>query len=287
MDNLLNQGGEEEVIEQEIVEQDQEDETLETLGDELEDDGEEQEAPEIKMTTWTDDEGNEWEIPAAITPALMKNKDYTTKTQEVSEQKKALVAEKEAWKLQQQRDEEDKKLDSELFSVERDLEKYKNIDWDAEYERDPDNAQRHFMKAQQLNARKQDLTQQQQGRVQEKSQAAQQEVAKRFEEAKDWAVKNIPNYGPELLSKLDAYTESLGIDDAFLRANMSTKFMRVLYDGFVGHEVRSKAATKKPVKTNVTPLKQIKAKSAGTNRIDLSTASMDDYAAARRKGVGG
>lgn len=281
----LNEGGEEqEVIEQETADDNHEDDVVEALpGD---DDGEEQ-APEVELTTWTDDDGNEWEIPAAISPALMKNKDYTTKTQEVAEAKKALAAEREAWKLQQQRDDEDTKLDSELFSVERDLARYKDVDWHSLRQNDPDAASGHFQDMTLLRQRRDELAQQKQGRVQEKSQNAQQEVAKRFEEAKDWAVKNIPNYGPELLAKLDAYTESVGIGMDDLRANMSPKFMRMIYDGFVGHEVRSKAATKAPQKSNVMPLKQIKAKSTGTNRTDLTAASMEDYAAARRKGVGG
>jgi len=138
-----------------------------------------------------------------------------------------------------------------------------------------------------LRQRRDELAQSKQGRVQEKSQAAQHDVAKRFEEAKEWAVKNIPNYGPELLTKLDEYTESVGIDSNTLRSNMSPAYIRMIYDGFVGHQIRSKAANKTPQKSNVTPLKQIKAKSTGTNRIDLTTASMSDYYKARKKGVGG
>ena len=274
---------------EEITEEIIEDETqeAETLVDVADDDSED-EAPEVELTTWTDDDGNEWEIPAAISPALMKNKDYTTKTQEVAAARKALEEQQEQWKQQQQRDEEDIKLDSELFSVESELKKYENVDWDRlEETNGPDDAQRHFRKMQLLQQQKANLSQTKQGRVQEKSQAAQHDVAKRFEEAKEWAVKNIPNYGPELLTKLDDYTESVGIDQNALRSNMSPAYMRMIYDGFVGHQIRSKAANKTPQKSNVTPLKQIKAKPTGTNRIDLTTASMSDYYKARKKGVGG
>ena len=249
-------------------------------------DGEGQEdAPEIEMTMFVGDDGVEYEVPASLAPSLMKNKDYTSKTQQLAEQRKEIEARAAELEERAKRDEEDYKLEGELFSVEQQLKNYENVNWDQlEETNGPDDAQRHFRKMQLLQQRKSELSNAKQERLTAKSQSAQQSVAKRYEETEQWAVQNIPNFGPELIADMKAYSDSLGYDSAELQSNMSPKFMKMLYDGYTGNKIKQKAATPKAqAKPNITPLRQVKAKSGTTTRKDPDNMTMAEYRAWRKK----
>lgn len=276
--------------EQETVETEEEIEEVaetEEATDEVEEtEGEDQ--PEVKMTKWTDDEGVEWEIPENIAPALMKNKDYTQSKQALADQRRALEDERKQWAEQQKRDEEDFKIEGELFNIEERLKQYQNVNWGDLRIQDPDGANGHFQDMQLLQQRKQELSQTKQSRMQEKSQAAQQSVAKRHEETNAYISNNIPDWSPELANNMEKYALEAGFDADSMMSNMSPAFMKILYDGYKANEIRKRATTPKPKQTGkVMPLKQVGAKSNPTNRVDLNTASMDDFYKSRMRGVGG
>ena len=130
VETIIDDGGEEETIE-ETVEQE--------VTAENEDDG-----GEMEMTTFVGDDGIEYEVPASLAPSLMKNKDYTSKTQQLAEQRKALEAERENWTAQQKRDEEDFKIEAELLTLQQRLKSYENVDWHSLRMNDQDAANAHF-----------------------------------------------------------------------------------------------------------------------------------------------
>ena len=93
------------------------------------------EAPEgeetaIELVKWTDDDGKEWEIPENLTPSLMKNKDYTAKTSELADQKRAFEQQRTEWEADRKRTEEDMKIDTELARLEAMQAEYDKLDWD-------------------------------------------------------------------------------------------------------------------------------------------------------------
>lgn len=250
---------------------------------------EEGEGQEVALIEWEDDDGNVYEVPETLKSSLMKDKDYRQKTQAVAQKRKEIEAREAELEVLRQRDEEDLKLAGQLQSIEEQLKAYENVDWEALEQNDPDNAARHFRQRQLLKDRKQDLAAASQQRAQERLQAAQQSVAKRLEQTEQWVNENIPNWGLELMDDLREYaTQTVGWELDDLQQAMSPQVMKMLYDGFTGHQVKKKATNLKgKAKSKVVPLKTVNAKSGKTTRTDLSTADMDAYVQARKRGVGG
>ena len=267
----------------ENIEEDIEDETEagEPVADDEEsengEDDDESKEPEVELSKWVDDDGNEWEVPASILPALMKDKDYRQNTQGVAEQRKALEMERKDWQERQKRDEEDFKLEGELFNVTKTLESYKDVDWTRLENDDPDNAARHFRQWQMLKDKANELTQAKQQRQAEKSQEAQQNLAKRLEETQTFAAKNIPNWSAELANEIEAYAVSAGFDENSIMNNLTPQFLKVLYDGYTASKIAKKAAKPTATKSNVTPLRKVKASSGSATTMDPDKMSMPDY----------
>ena len=92
-------------------------------------DAEAEETP-VSLVKWTDDDGKEWEIPENLTPSLMKNKDYTAKTSELADQKRAFEQQRTEWEADRKRTEEDMKIDTELARLEAMQAEYDKLDWD-------------------------------------------------------------------------------------------------------------------------------------------------------------
>lgn len=288
---------EDETVEDLIEETPDEEETVEAAADDSEDDSDvegdgedgEDEGDEEEPTLVTIEiDGEEYEVPEKLQSAFMKSKDYTTKTQAIAEQAKAIKAREEAFEAERQRDEEDLKVEAELFQVNQQLENYKNVDWDRARNEDFDNASAHFQQFQLLRMKQDELAKAKQQRTVERSQKAQEGLSKRIEEAEQYAVQNIPQWSDGMAEKLFQFAEEIGYDKDSFGSNLSPAFLNLLHGAYSANLIKQRANQPKPkAKAKVTPLKKVNAKSGTTSRIDLSTADMESYAKARMRGVGG
>jgi hypothetical protein len=242
------------------------------------------------------DDGKKYTIPKAIEAGILKNKDYTTKTQEAAALRKQLES-REA-EITQKLEATEAELDAraELRSVSAQLAEYEKLtpqDWQQHYANDPYATQQAKLMYDTLKEQKAAL----QGKVtqaqSERSTAAQQALAKRVQDTVAEAPKIIPGWTPETgqktITELVAFAQSEGIPDQVLEANWSPQLLKLLHRAHLGHNLLTKQATApKPAPTVVPqPLQTVAGTKSAPTSGDLGSLDMEAYVAARKKGVGG
>ena len=248
-------------------------------------DAEAEETP-VSLVKWTDDDGKEWDIPEELTPSLMKNKDYTAKTQEVAEQRRALEAQKAEWEAEKQRDQEDMKIEAELARLTAAQAEYDKINWDELYQYDPQDAQHKQFQYGRIRDEVSRLSQEQNTRRTARLEKAQSEMTKRFNDSEAYARANIPGWEQGKDRELVEFAREVGFDDQALKSNMSPSFLSLLHKAYVGDRAQKRASEKpKPAAKDIKPATKVGAKSSPTNRVNLVDADSKSYWAAIKAGA--
>ena len=195
------------------------DETEEPTEAESEDEGEEVEF-----------EGKAYKVPKGIKEALLRQADYTKKTQEVAEQRKAV--EERAQVLEQR-----EKVSAQTFEkavefreVQKQLAQYEKVDWTTLAQEDP-------ARATQLNIAYQLLQREAQTKYGEWKQAEQQSQQLTEQSRQQMLVKaeqelktRLPNFGPQVAEKIAKAGKEYGITDQELNALIDPRYVHVLHD---------------------------------------------------------
>jgi hypothetical protein len=264
---------------------------VDTSGD---DDGAEQ--PEPEFVTFVADDGTEYQLPKALEGSLLKNKDYTTKTQAVAEERKALEARNA--EIEERLKATDEELDTRatLRTITTELAEYQKLtaaDWQAHMNNDPLGTQQHRLRFETLRDQKAEL----EGKVSQAANArtekAQQDLAQRVQQTIDFAAKEIPGFKPELTEKLITFAMGeMGVPEAALQANWSPTFYKLLHRAYVGEQsLKKQTAALKPAPTPApAPLVTVTPKTNAAGRRTLGdlakSGDMEAYAAARKAGRG-
>jgi hypothetical protein len=241
------------------------------------------------------DDGKTYKIPKALESGILKNKDYTTKTQSVAAKAKELESREAEITQRLQATDEELNTRAQLRQVDAEIERFKDYDWNAfQQARQTDllGAQEAWDYAQHLRQTKAGLEQVLGQSQQKRAQAAQQDLAKRFHETLAEAPKFIPGWTPETADKtideLVRFANSEGIPEQFLKDNWSPTLLKFIHRAQLGHNLLSKTqAAPKPPAVPLAPLATVNGKSTPAARGDLASADMETYVALRKKGVGG
>lgn len=256
--------------------------------------GTEPPAPEFVEIEW--DDGNKYSIPKALEAGILKNKDYTTKTQETAAIRKQLESREVEITQRLKATDEELELRSQARFIESEIDRFKDFGWPQYQEAlrvDPLAAQEAWAYAQSLREQKAGITEQLNQANSKRSEAAQQDLAKRFQDTLAAAPKIIPGWSPETANKtldeLLSYATSEGIPEQVLKDNWGPQLLKLLHRARIGESLLTKQATApRPAQTVVPqPLKTVGGNSTPTTRGDLASLDMEAYIAARRKGVGG
>lgn len=131
--------------------------------------------------------------------AFLRQADYTRKTQEVAELRKAVEAERQS--LHQSSEAEIAALAS-VRGIDQQLQYFGRIDWTTWEQQDPFAAQTGWREFQQLKDARAQTAGQYSQLVQQRTLATQQETAKRIEEGRAVLAREIPGWGPEKAESL-------------------------------------------------------------------------------------
>lgn len=169
---------------------------------EFDDEGNPVEAPEDEEEIELDDD-LKLKLPKSqaekLRLAAMRQADYTRKTQELSEQRKAFEAERQATA---QADEQELTARANIALIDRQLAQYQRVDWNQLNDNDPFEAQKAFQSFQLLkDAKANAITFLEQHRATRNAQQ-QQETATRLHEAQAELQRDIPEWSPTLAAKL-------------------------------------------------------------------------------------
>lgn len=173
-----------------------------------------------------------------VREALLRQADYTRKTQELAERRKAFEAEQQ--QLGQATEAELNSYAVAQYAAAQ-IQQYRNVDWDAWNDHDPVAAQKAFMQYQRLkDTHSQALAQLQHLRGQRLSHA-QQETARRIEEGRATLASDIPGWNDDLKARLIGFAAEHGFSrDELSDLEADPRVARVLHAAFEGSQASRK-----------------------------------------------
>ncbi len=213
----------------------------------------------------------------------LRNEDYTQKTQSVAEQRRAFEAERQQFAQQQQLASQHIEKVAEIKAIDRQLEQYQKLDWNALVDADPVNAMkldRQMRELQQQRGASVAAVEQAQART---SYESQQETARRIHEAKATLTKEIQGYGtPEVMKELGATAKAFGYRDEELANVNDPRAVKLLYEASQYRKLMAKAKTAE--KPEVKPITRIAGAGATASK-DPSAMSDAEFAKWRQRQI--
>jgi hypothetical protein len=211
----------------------------------------------------------------------------TKKTQEIAREKKELEA---ARLKQSEADEQELDARASLRGLDARLAEYAKLtpaDWDHHATTNPAETDRAWRDYQLLKEQRGEVAKTLDTRKTERTQAAQQDFAKRQEETRTFAQTKIPGWSPDIDAKIRDYALSKGITEEFIRTNLSPVVYDVMHKAWVGEQALSKqTAAAKPLP--VQPLTAVRGSSttaAGRSLADLAKSdNVEAFVKAREAG---
>ena len=285
--------------------EDNEPEAEEIEASETDDEGEEtdeevEQAPEL--IDWDLGDGKTVNVPASVKDHLLRQADYTRKTQAVAERERELESERESLTGFGKLSKEMQANVGRLASVDEQLAKFArgangqmvsvdDIDWVTWQQTNPQEAAKAVQRAQTLQQQRASLQRNvEEGQKKYESETKQQ-AAKRLQETRAFAEKEIPNWSPDREKQLADTVISKLSDRAkqLLGDNIDPSLLSVLdaaLDGYRYREARATKAKRAMVKQkdNVTPLKTVAQRRGGGSGSELSDKlSTAEWIARRQK----
>jgi hypothetical protein len=216
------------------VEGTQDDDGTDEEGLEEETEGEQPEE-DLEEVEW---EGKQHRLPKGIKEALLRQADYTQKTQAVAEQAKALQAKEATVTAAVERQTAFLGDVAKLGALNAALEPYEAVkDWPTYLRQGGAEAMAHHAEYQALLQQRDGFARQLGEKVQQRQLEEQREAAKHIEIGRAELGKHIKGYGPDTLDKLVAFAAPFGITpDEVRQGEADPRGLRILHLAMVGQE---------------------------------------------------
>ncbi len=203
--------------------------------------------------------GLKYRVPAALKDGYMMHGDYTLKTQELSGKTKALATERESFTQQAQDHRENIGDFGELAHADKLLESFREVDFPALQQEDPDQAQQLAFQYQRLRDDREKIL----GRIQKREHdtrvTAERSHADRRDQLTATLARDIPGYSPALQVKMNETAIRAGATQVQLDSITDPSTMRLLHLAYLGEqgEQRRRAATAPPAPAQAKPVPKV------------------------------
>lgn len=177
-------------------------------------------------------DGRKYLVPKALKPLLLMQADYTRKTQEVAEQRRAVQAERQALHQTSQAE-----LDAyaHATTLAGQLAQYQQVDWRAWHDADPFAAAAATSEYQMLRDQHQQALGQLSQLRGQRTFLAQQETARRMEDGRAALASEIPGWSEDLKARLIGFAAGYGFSrDELDDLEADPRVARVLHAAFSG-----------------------------------------------------
>ncbi len=199
------------------------------------------EASEADAVEDVDYAGKTYKVPKDLKSALMMHADYTRKTQELSDQRRGLDSERDAFTKQVEAQRQHIAEVGRFVAIEQRLAQYGALDWGKLAADAPLEAQRHWMIYQQLKDQRTDLARKLEEDVRSRQFDAQQAFARRIEESRRVLAREIKGWNAETASKLVDFAKRNGLtEDDITRFEDNARMVKLLHQAWLGDQVVSK-----------------------------------------------
>ncbi len=211
-------------------------------------------------------DGKVYTVPKELEPAFLKSKDYTHKTQELAERRRA-VDEREQFmaQVEQTRGAVFEKA-VEMRAIEQQLDRFAKLDWQGLADQGGsdylklDRAHRELQEQHaRMHGEVQNLIAQQQG-------LSATERQQRLQRGNEELAREIKAWSPELGRKLLDNGKQYGFTDAELAEVIDPRYVRVLHDAYQWRQLQSSKDQLKKKVEHVKPVTVKAARSAQTNQ---------------------
>jgi hypothetical protein len=204
-------------------------------------------------------DGETYKVPPALKDAVMRQADYTRKSQEVAAKVRELEAQTESFNRQRELQEATREQSLELAKVDDYLAAFSQVNWEQLMQEDPQEFQRLDWNRRKLVEQRQHIASQIAQAEQEAFQKQREDYAKRKEQALQQVSRAIPGWNRETAEKLKEYGLQAGFSEARLKTLVDPTDIVTLDKARRWDELQAaRKQTKKPkaeVKDPPTPLK--------------------------------
>ena len=233
-------------------------------------------------------EGKKFKAPKDLAPelknALLRHGDYTRKTQEVADQRKAVETEREQHRQTVQVHQALTKEVARITAIDDRLQTLQQVNLQALSAQDPIQAQNLLIELNQLQAMRGQLVNSATQRQQQLHSAQQHEYAKQADEAKAFLMREFKDWSPEKDVALAEYARAEGIDTQQLSQFLirNPQIARVLDKAAKWDQAAKNRAAKPKAEPPPKPVTRVGG-AAATNAKTPSAMSPAEYAVWRRE----
>jgi len=238
------------------TEEEVEDDAEQEEGDETEEDSDEEQTEAVSDTETVEFEGKEYNVPQELKDALLRNKDYTIKTQEVAEQRKELDADRDRFQEALQLQTAHTQTYTELGVIDQQLAQLKEIDWEQWRQTDPNATQQAQIQLNQLREQRTQTVDKLNSLQTETQQKHQAETARVVEQNRAKVEKSVPNWNQDTEKAVFDYGIKRGLtENQLANTNYDPVLIGILNDARLFDELKQKQNVKK-VKKKTEPVPQ-------------------------------
>jgi len=229
-------------------------------------------------------DGEEYEVPAKLKDAFMRQQDYTKKTQELASQRKALEEQIALTQQQAQFQQQYQQDVAQLTSLDAQIKQYEAVNWNELQNNDPLQFVTLREQYRDLKDARNYYSQELNQRQQQQAIQAQQHYAKLAEQGAAELRNSIKGWGQERAREIREFgMETYGFADNELANVIDPRIVKVLHDAYLyrkGQSVSNKKVIGKP-KLGKPQAQQAQAKQTDIKlRQALKKTGKADYAAA-------
>lgn len=227
-------------------------------------------------------DGQKFRVPKAIKPLLMMQADYTRKTQEVAELRKAVEAQRAAGA---NLDGELVQHQAKIVSLDERLVEYQSVNWAELEQQDPATAAQLWRQYSQLKDTRQQALGELQHKAQQRSLEQQRIVAKQIEEGQAVLARDIKDWSPETAGKLtDFAVRDFGFSPQEIGSITDPRMIKVLHRAHQAEQLLKKqaATTKATTAQAVSPTPKVIGQSAAPRGLD-DKLSADEWVKRRNE----
>jgi hypothetical protein len=218
-----------------------------------------------------DYDGKKHKIPAELKDALLRQQDYTRKTQEVAEERKAVEARRAEADQVFQTAQEVVEAKAHIHHIDSQLKQYEGVNWQQLENEDPMAAMSLWRNYQTLKEERGQVASYLTTTTNELSEKAKLDTANRLRETRAFAEKSIPGWTQEMDNKITEFALGKGFTREALQNAYSPQTYEILFLAHLGHQAMpSTTIVPKPLETV--------ASKATTGRVPPEKMPMDDFA---------
>ena len=238
------------------TEEEVEDDAEQEESDETEEDSDEEQTEAVSDTETVEFEGKEYNVPQELKDALLRNKDYTIKTQEVAEQRKELDADRDRFQEALQLQTAHTQTYTELGVIDQQLAQFNEIDWEQWRQTDPNATQQAQIQLNQLREQRTQTVDKLNSLQTETQQKHQAETARVVEQNRAKVERSVPNWNQDTEKAVFDYGIKRGLtENQLANTNYDPVLIGILNDARLFDELKQKQNVKK-VKKKTEPVPQ-------------------------------